>query len=408
MLTNTKIRSAKAEAKAYRLADTGGLFVHVMPSGKKIWRLRYKFQKREKTLTLGDYPSVTLADARLEREEAKRILREGRDAALEKKVIALAARIDTATTFEIVARSWHEQRKILWTPTYATDVLRSLERDIFPALGHFPINDLNPPLVLAALRQIEDRGAIETAHRVRQRMSDVFVHAIASGIGVADPAAVVAPALRPVVRGRQPAITDLAEVREMVRRTEAESAHPVTLLAFRLLYLTAVRPGELRGALWEEFDLNGPEPIWCIPAERMKMKREHIVPLSRQAVETLRAIKPFSRHWPHLFPNTRRPSQVICENAIGYLLNRAGFHQRHVPHGFRSSFSTIMNEHHQADRQVIDVMLAHALKDKVEGAYNRALYLKRRRELAQEWADLISEGQIGLDRLVANRRRSST
>ena len=195
----------------------------------------------------------------------------------------------------------------------------------------------------------------------------------------------------------------------MVRKTEAESAHPVTLLAFRLLYLTSVRPGELRGARWEEFqDLDGTEPLWCIPAERMKMKREHIVPLSRQAVETLCTIKPFSRHWPHLFPNTRRPSQVICENAIGYLLNRAGFHQRHVPHGFRSSFSTIMNERHRPDRQVIDIMLAHAIKDKVEGAYNRALYLKRRRELAQEWADLISEGQLSPDQLISNRRRSGT
>lgn len=279
---------------------------------------------------------------------------------------------------------------------------------MFPAVGHYPINDLTPPLVLAALREIEDRGAIETAHRVRQRMSDVFVHAIASGIGSADPAAIVAPALRPVIRGRQPAITDLAEVRMLISKTEAEDAHPTTLLAFRLLYLTAVRPGELRAARWDEFqNMDGDRPLWCIPAERMKMKREHLVPLSRQAVATVQALRPFSGHWPHLFPNTRRPAQVLSENALGYLLNRAGFHHRHVPHGFRASFSTVMNERCPADRQVIDVMLAHVPKDKVEGAYNRALYLERRRQLAQEWADLVSDGQTGLGDLVAKKRKSA-
>lgn len=408
MLTDTKIRGAKPEAKAYRLADTGGLFVHIMPGGKKVWRLRYKFEKREKLLTLGDYPAISLAEARLEREEAKRILREGRDPSLDKKIVLQAARTDPATTFEAVARAWHDQRKVLWTAHYATDVLRSLERDVFPAVGHYPINDLTPPLVLAALREIEDRGAIETAHRVRQRMSDVFVHAIASGIGSADPAAIVAPALRPVIRGRQPAITDLTEVRALISKTEAEDAHPTTLLAFRLLYLTAVRPGELRAARWDEFqNMDGDRPLWCIPAERMKMKREHLVPLSRQAVATVQALRPFSSHWPHLFPNTRRPAQVLSENALGYLLNRAGFHHRHVPHGFRASFSTVMNECCPADRQVIDVMLAHVPKDKVEGAYNRAIYLERRRQLAQEWADLVSARQIGLGDLIAKKRKST-
>ena len=409
MLTDTRIRGARSDAKAYRLADTGGLFVHVMPSGKKIWRLRYKFEKREKLLTFGDYPSLSLADARLEREEAKRILREGRDPSLDKAILAQAIRKDMATTFESVAREWHAQRKVLWTEHHADDVMRSLERNIFPSLGSYSINELTPPLVLAALRQIEDRGAIETAHRIRQRMSDVFVHAIATGIGSADPAAVVAPALRPVVRGRQPAITGLSDVREMIGRTESEDAQPTTLLAFRLLYLTALRPGELRGARWDEFhDIDGDQPLWRIPPERMKMKREHLVPLSRQAVATIKATRQFSGQWPHLFPNIRRPRQILSENALGYLLNRAGYHSRHVPHGFRASFSTIMNERNPADRQAIDIMLAHTPKDKVEGAYNRALYLERRRELAQEWADLVSEGQVGLGDLVTTKRKSGT
>ncbi|MBV1822777.1 integrase arm-type DNA-binding domain-containing protein [Komagataeibacter sp. AV436] len=407
MLTDAKIRSAKPADRAWRLADTGGLFVHITPAGKKIWRYRYKFEKREKLLTLGHYPGVSLAEARAEREEARRILREGRDPSMEAKIVRLAARVNTATTFEAVAREWYEQRKVLWATRHAFDVIRSLERDIFPKLGHVPINGITPPVVLAVLRQIEDRGAIETAHRIRQRMSDVFVHAIASGCGSSDPAAVVAPALRPVIRGRQPAITDLEGLRSLVHRTEAEEAHPVTLLALRLLYLTAVRPGELRFAQWADFEgLDGPKPLWNIPAERMKMKRDHLVPLSRQAVATLEALRPFSGRWPHLFPNTRRPRQVMSENALGYLLNRAGFHHCHVPHGFRASFSTIMNERFRSDRQVIDVMLAHSLKDKVEGAYNRAIYLERRRELAQVWADLVSEGQVSLGELIATKRRS--
>jgi integrase len=173
-------------------------------------------------------------------------------------------------------------------------------------------------------------------------------------------------------------------------------------LAFRLLYLTAVRPGEVRGALWQEFhDLQGAEPVWVIPAERMKMGRDHIVPLTRQAVEVVMALRPFSERWPHLFPNTRRPKIAMCENAIGYLLNRAGYHGRHVPHGFRSTFSSAMNERYPQDHAVIELMLAHVSKDKVAGAYNRALHLSRRRELSQLWSDLVLAGQLSADELVS-------
>jgi len=406
MLTDTQIRAAKPKEKPYKLTDGGGLYLQVSPAGGKHWRWRYEFQGKEKTYTIGSYPDTRLPDARSERDDARKVLKSGRDPSKEKKILKAVARIDPNQTFEATARDWFDQRKDLWTEQYAVDVWRSLERDVIPSIGHMPINDLTPPIVLAVLREIEDRGAVETAHRVRQRMSDVFVHAIASGYGVADPAAIVAPALRPVVRGRQPAITDLHDARAMIRKVETEDAHPVTLLALRLLYLTAVRPGELRYARWEEFeDMEGDAPLWRIPAARMKKKREHLVPLSRQAVEVLRALHPLSGRWPHLFPNTRRPRQVISENALGYLLNRAGFHQRHVPHGFRATFSSSMNEMYPEDRQVIDIMLAHIMKDRVEGAYNRSVHLSRRRELAQIWADLILEGQVGVDELVSTKRK---
>ncbi|EHH68262.1 tyrosine-type recombinase/integrase [Gluconobacter morbifer] len=406
MLTDSQVRAAKPKDKPFKLTDGGGLYLQVTPSGGKHWRWRYEIGGKEKTYTIGSYPDVRLPDARSERDEARKVLQAGRDPAKEKKLLKTIGKVDPSQTFIATARDWFEQRKDLWTERHAADVWRSLERDVLPSVGHMPVNDLTPPIVLAVLREIENRGAVESAHRARQRMSGIFVHAIACGYGTADPAAIVAPALRPVVQGRQPAITDLNEARAMIRKVEKEDAHPVTLLALRLLYLTAVRPGELRYAMWNEFeDLDGAEPLWRIPAIRMKMKREHLVPLSRQAVELLEALRPLSGRWPHLFPNARRPKQVMSENAIGYLLNRAGYHQRHVPHGFRATFSSSMNERFPEDRQPIDLMLAHTMKNKVEGAYNRAQFLVRRRELAQIWADLILERQASLKDLVNTCRK---
>ncbi|MBO1325273.1 integrase arm-type DNA-binding domain-containing protein [Acetobacter sp. TBRC 12305] len=407
MLTDTKIKTAKAQEKAYRLADSEGLFIHVMPTGKKFWRMRYRASSgKEQTLTFGPYPAVSLRDARAMRDSAKDMMRHGIDPSQAGKLSPVLAASREEDSFETVAREWYALRRDLWRPRHAHDVIHSLERDVFPLIGKLPPAQINARVVLHVLNQIEERGAIETAHRVRQRMSDVFVHAIATGRADNDPATVVKAALRPVQHGRQPAITDLAQAREMIAKVEGSPAHPVTLLALRLLYLTAVRPGEIRGALWEEFhDLDGPEPLWIIPAERMKMGRDHIVPLSPQAVEVVQAVRPFSERWAHLFPNARRPRVPMCENALGYLLNRAGYHGRHVPHGFRSTFSSVMNERHPQDHAVIELMLAHVSRDKVAGAYNRALHLSRRRELSRIWMELILEGQVDTKTLVSGRRK---
>ena len=209
-----------------------------------------------------------------------------------------------------------------------------------------------------------------------------------------------------MAKGRQPAVTELAEARAVLARAEAQPAHPLTRLALRLLALTAVRPGEIRGAAWAEFEgLDGAEPLWRVPAERMKARREHLVPLARQAVAALEAARPLSGRGPLVFPSARHAHRPMSENAIGYLLNRAGYHHRHVPHGWRATFATVMNERHRHDRQVIDLMLAHAPRDKTEGAYNRAAHLARRRELAQAWADLLLEGAPKAAELVGARRR---
>lgn len=404
MLTDKAIKAARSRETAYKLADGGGLNLFVSPSGDKLWRVGYEVGGKEKLLSLGPYPDLSLATAREKRDEAKALLRQGRDPGIEKRIRRVLA-TDEANTFEAIARAWHAQQAPTWTGRHAGDVMDSFTTHVFPKLGRVPLADIMPPMVLALVREIEARPAVETARRVRQRMSAVFVWAIATGRGTSDPAAVVRGALAPLSKGRQPAITALDEARAMLARAEAEHAHPITKLALRFLALTAVRPGEVRGLRWDELRLDGPEPTWHVPAERMKMKREHAVPLSRQAVEVLAAARTFTGRGPLVFPNSRHAHRPMSENAIGYLLNRAGYHHRHVPHGWRATFSTIMNERHRADRAVIDLMLAHAPDDATEAAYNRAAHMERRRELAQVWADLLLEGARPAAEIVPGSRR---
>ncbi len=406
MLTDAKIRAAKPRPKPYKIFDGNRLFLLIAPAGGKLWRWNYDYDGKARTLALGPYPLISLADARTKRDEAYKLLREGHDPGVAKK-LRIEANIEAGRqTFERTAREWFQNAKPQWTKVHASDIIRSLERDVFPAIGALPVAQLSPPLVLAVLREIEARGAIETAKRVRQRISAVFVYGIAHGIVQTDPAEKLGKVLKPLRKGRQPAITDLAPLRRMIIAAEDDYARPVTRLALRLLALTAVRPSDLRGARWDELeDLNGKLPLWRIPAARMKgdldrkeeLGGDHLVPLTPQCLAVLRALWPLTGEGVLLFPSVRHGHRPMSENAIGYLLNRAGYHGHHVPHGFRAAFSTIMNEWAERegkdhDRQVIDLMLAHVPKAKVEGAYNRAAYMPRRRELATVWSDLLCDG----------------
>lgn len=404
MLNDAKLRTAKPRDKAYKLTDSHRLYLLVKPSGGKLWRWNYVYDGKQKSMNFGIYPMVSLVQARAKRNEARAILDEGRDPSITKKLAIEANRKATACTFKKVAKEWHDVFRVQWAAVHADEIIRTLERDVFPAIGKFPIADLTPPMILSVLRDIEARGSIETAKRIRQRISAVFVYAIAEGVATSDPAEKLGAVLKPLRKGRQPAITDLDELRQMIGKAEEDHARPVTRLALRFLALTAVRPGELRGARWDEFEnLDGSESLWRIPAERMKgdydRKHEesgdHLVPLSQQAIAVLRALWPLTGACPLVFPNNRYPHRPMSENAIGYLLNRAGYHGHHVPHGFRAAFSTIMNEWAEQhgkehDRQVIDLMLAHVPPKKSEGAYNRAAYMPRRRKLAQIWADMLT------------------
>lgn len=406
MLTDAKVRTAKPRPKAYKIADANRLFLMVTPSGGKLWRWNYGYDGKNKTMAFGTYPLVSLADAREKRDEAYAVLCEGHDPNVAKR-LKIEANLEAGRqTFERVAREWYGNAKAQWATIHASDVIRSLERDVFPTIGCLPIAQLTPPLILGVLREIETRGAIETAKRVRQRISAVFVYAIAQGIATSDPAEKLGAVLKPLRKGRQPAITDIVPLRKMILAAEEDNARPITRLGLRMLALTAVRPSELRGAEWAEFeDLDGKLPLWRIPSVRMKgdldrkeeINGDHLVPLTPQALAVLRAIWPLTGGGPLVFPSNRHAHRPMSENAIGYLLNRAGYHGHHVPHGFRAAFSTIMNEWAERngdphDRKVIDLMLAHVPKDKVEGAYNRAAYMPRRRELAKVWADMLTKG----------------
>lgn len=400
MLTDAAARKAKPQEKPYKLADSEGLYLLVQPNGSRLWRMKYRIGGKEKLLSFGKYPEVSLAGARKARDDAKAEIRLSRDPSLTRKQRRAEAAC-AQNHLQSVGESWLNMNRSNWSAVHLEQVQRSLERFIWPSLGNIPITEITPPMVLAVIEGIERSNAKETARRVRQRLSAIFTYGIARGLGDADPAAVIKGALAPLKKGRMPAITNLAELQEMLRIAESLPAHPVTVLALRFLALTAVRPGEVHAMPWTELEGD----TWTIPADRMKMRRPHVVPLSRQALEVLEAVRTLSGRGPMVFPNARWAHRAMSENALGYFLNRAGYAGRHVPHGFRSSFSSIMNERHPEDRAVIDQMLAHTTRNQVEAAYNRAEHRERKRELAQEWADILFDNFPDPIELLGKSRR---
>jgi hypothetical protein len=404
ILTDAKCRAAKAQERAYKLSDAHGLYLFVSPSGHKSWRWKYRVAGKEKTLTIGSYPEVTLAQARSARESAAKEHRDGLDPSRVKKQ-------QMETTFEAVARIWHGTKAKVWSKHHWRNVLNTFENEAFPIVGHLPITKVRQAHVLQVLDPMQDRGAIDQAHRLRQRMSDVFLYAISKGMAEDDPAAMVRKALSPVVKRNYPALTVIEDARKLLRKDAEKLGWPTTKLASRLLALTAARSEALRFSEPHEFEgLDGPEPIWRIPAAKMKLRAlerekvelEFVIPLSRQAVEVVQAAMRLSSPGPYVFPTARHPHSPMGEAALAMRYRSMGYGGIHVPHGWRTTFSTIMNEraeriwraagHTNAspDRLIIDLMLAHE-QDGVEPIYNRAAYMERRRELAQEWADLLCQ-----------------
>ena len=426
-LTDLQARKASSRERDYKLSDTGGLYLYVTRTGFKSWRLKYRFAEKEKRLVIGPYPEITLAKAREERDRVRALLREYRDPALERRKRKQAAYAAAAATFERVATEWHEVQSARWSPVQTKKVIQALKRDVFPAIGTMPIAEVDGRSVLVMLRKVEARGAIDTAKRIRQHVSAVFCYAMAEALCSTDPAAALGRALKPITRkGRQPAVRGLDEARKLLQDIEASMSSPLTKLASRLLALTAVRPGVVRAAQWREFEgidwnddqLDIDTAIWRVPPARMKLELdekgdetfEHIVPLAPQTVEVLRAIRKLSGRIAFLFPSIRSTRMPMSENAIGYMYFRNGYSGRHVPHGWRATFSTIMNERAVAnrradDRAIIDAMLAHRPKGMSgsEMAYNRAVYMERRRELASDWASLLTQGLQPASALLVNQ-----
>jgi len=386
-LSDAKVRNAKPRPKQYKIADGEGLFLVIMPSGSKYWRLRYFFAGKEKLLALGVYPEVNLSDARERRAHARKALAAGNDPGDAKREAKRLATLKSANSFEAVAREWFGKRKHGWMPTTADTVLDRLEKHILPKLGQRPVGDITPPEVLAILRTIEDSGALETARRAMQMCGQVFMYAIATGRAERNPVPDLRGALKtPVVKHH--AYLKAADLPAYLIVLDAYDGDILTKLALRLLLLTFVRTIELRGALWTEIDWDRAE--WRIPAERMKMKELHIVPLSRQAVNVLRELKKHSGNRQYVFPNQHNPAAFMSENTMLYALYRMGYHSRATGHGFRSTASTILNEHgFRAD--VIERQLAHSERDTVRAAYNHAQYLPERRKMMQWWADNLDK-----------------
>jgi integrase len=390
-LSDAKVRNAKPRAKPYKIADGEGLFLVIMPTGSKYWRLRYFWADKEKLLALGVYPDVSLAAARERRAQARKALAAGNDPVATKKEAKRLAILKSENTFEAVAREWFAKRTHEWAPLTARTRLIRLEKHILPTLGPTAIAKVAAPDVLAMLRVIEARGTLDSAQRVMQMIGQIFMYAIATGRAERNPVPDLRGALKtPIVKHHAHLKED--ELPLFLEKLEAYDGSAQTRLALQLLLLTFVRTTELRAATWTEVDWGKAE--WRIPAERMKMREQHIVPLSRQAIAVLRDIETLSGHRQYVFPNTHIAARFMSENTMLYALYRMGYHSRATGHGFRSTASTILNEHgFRAD--VIERQLAHSERDSVRAAYNHAQYLPERRAMMQWWADHIDEIAAG-------------
>jgi len=386
-LSDIAVRNAKPTSKAFKMYDEAGLFLQVTPQGGKWWRFKYRYLGKEKLLSLGTYPDVSLKDAREKRNEARKLLSNGKDPSEVKQAQKHEAKMLAANTFESVAREWHEKQSLKWEPKSALRIIRLLSRNIFPSIGKMPIAQVKASDLLDAIQKIEKRGTIETAHRALMFCGQVFRYAIATDRAQADLSLVLKGALIPINEKHHASITDPKQVADLLRAIDGYDGAELTKLALKLAPLVFVRPGELRNAEWSEFDLDAGE--WRLPAHKMKMKAVHIVPLSKQAVGIMEALKAHRSIGKYVFSGLRSADRAMSENTINAALRRLGYTKEQMTgHGFRSMASTILHEQgwpHEA----IERQLAHAERNKVSAAYNYAEHLPKRREMMQSWADYL-------------------
>lgn len=398
-LTDIIARNAKPKEKLYKLADADGMFLSVRPNGGKYWQLKYRFGGKEKTLSFGVYPEVSLKEARDKREIARKLIRDGIDPSENKKEIKREILIKTENSLEAIAREWHANQKPGWTTRHADYTIKRLEADIFPSLGYRPINEITAPELLAAVRTVESRGATDIAHRVLQTTGQIFRYAIITGRAERDISGDLKGALKVVKRKHFSSLKE-KDLPEFIWKLEVYDGDLQTKLALKLLMLTFVRTTELRGARWAEIDWDKKE--WRIPLERMKMREPHIVPLSKQSLEILEQLKPISGHLELVFPNRSKPMNYISENTMLFAMYRMGYRSQATPHGLRATFSTIANEQGFSS-DVIERQLAHAERNKVRASYNHAQYLPERRKMMQWWADYLDRAAAGGGNIIEGK-----
>jgi integrase len=383
-LTDRAIKALKPGEKPRKVFDSGGLYLIVHPAGSLRWRFKYRIHGREKTLALGVYPDVTLAAARAGRDEARRMVAAGGDPSAEKQ----AAKARGGNSFEAVTREWLEKQTPTWAPAHAKKVKRRFERDLFPRLGSRPIGELVAPEILAVVRKVADRGAIETAHRALWGVGQVMRYAIANGHATADPTAGLSDALPAAKTTHFAAITDPEALGELLRAIEGYSGSPAVCAALKLAPMLVVRPKELRHMEWAELELDAKEgPRWAIPGEKMKSKQPHIVPLAPQAVQILSDLRKVTGRSQYVFPGGRSPRRPLSDVAVLAGLRRLGYDSGEVTgHGFRATFRTLADEVLGEPIHLIEHQLAHAVRDPLGRAYNRTTHLPERRKMMDRWA----------------------
>lgn len=402
-LTPSAVANAKAKAQPYTLTDGGGMFLQVNIDGSRWWRFRYyrPGTGKRNTLSLGTFPDVSLKRAREKRDDARRLVADGIDPGDKRQAEAVAA----ADTFEAVAREWFAKFSTRWAPSHADKVLRRLERDVFPWIGGKPIAKLDAPTILATLRRIESRGAVETAHRALQNCGQVFRYAVATGRASGDVTRDLRGSLTPWKPGHFASMTDPDEVGALLRAIDGFNGMHQVSAALKLAPLVFVRPGELRNAEWAEIDLDAAE--WNIPAHKMKMREPHLVPLASQAVAILRDLQPLTGAGRYVFPGARDRKKPLSNMAMNAAFKRMGFDgQTFTAHGFRAMARTILDERLGFRPDYIEHQLAHAVKDANGRAYNRTSFLPERRKMMQAWADYLDTLRAGTRKVVPIKRKA--
>lgn len=403
-LTDTGLRQAKPKDKPYKLSDSQGLYLEVRPNGSKLWRLKYRLAGKEKLYAIGAYPAISLAEARTERDKARKLLVTGADPVHHRKEQVRQKAAVAENTFKVLATEWQDYNAPRWAKSTAYKAALYLNNDLIPSLGKRPVANITRPELVEFLRRIESRSTFDVAKKCRQWLNQIFRFGLAKGVLSSNPATDldVVAAVAPKVQHH--AFVSAIELPALLGSLSSVRAHVLTKSAIRLLMLTAVRPGELRNAPWSEFDLDN--ALWAIPAERMKMRRPHLVPLPKQAVAVLRELQPLTGHFDLVFAGRNDPKRPMSENTINKCLADMGYKGRQTGHGFRHMLSTELNGRGY-NKDWIERQLAHGDSDEIRATYNHAHYLEQRRDMMQWWADRLEQLETGSNIIPVDFARTS-